>query len=172
MAPVWKFGDVDRREFGFQCGPLAKILQVPGNSHAVLAPHPARAENSFPTRSSSERFHRTYPTFPGFPALAIRPIPNEIKPPAIRGRISLLNLRVCDRIRGGPMAIKLAILRGANVRYWPGAAFVAHTCLVAIGGKADAAGSRANDAIDPFGHFERMNWCGAQGTRCCDLFGA
>jgi len=32
---------------------------------------------------------------------------------------------------------------------WPEAAFIARTDLVAIGGKADAAGSRANDAIDP-----------------------
>jgi hypothetical protein len=48
MAPVWKFGDVDRREFGFQCGPLAKILQVPGNSHAVLAPHPGARGDQLP----------------------------------------------------------------------------------------------------------------------------
>jgi hypothetical protein len=36
-----------------------------------------------------------------------------------------------------------------NVASWPGAAFVARTYLVANGGKADAAGSRENDAIDP-----------------------
>src|SRR5580700_2917803 len=31
---------------------------------------------------------------------------------------------------------------------------------------------RESVATDPFRHFERMNWCGAQGTSCCDLFGA
>jgi hypothetical protein len=38
-------------------------------------------------------------------------------------------------------------------RYWPGAAFVARIDLVAIGCKADATGSRANDANDPKRHF-------------------
>lgn len=35
------------------------------------------------------------------------------------------------------------------VSYWPGAAFVARAYLVATGGKADAAGSLANDVNDP-----------------------
>jgi len=38
---------------------------------------------------------------------------------------------------------------GAGGGLWPEAAFVVRTDLVANGGKADAAGSRANDAIDP-----------------------
>ena len=46
---------------------------------------------------------------------------------------------------------------GACGRKWPGAALVARTDLVAIGGKADAAGSRANVAIDPFRHFATVN---------------
>jgi hypothetical protein len=41
--------------------------------------------------------------------------------------------------------------------FWPGAAFVARTNLVAIGGKADVTGSRANDALDPQRHFATVN---------------
>ena len=46
---------------------------------------------------------------------------------------------------------------GAGGCSWPGAAFVARTDLIAIGGKPDAAGSRANDAIDPERHFATVN---------------
>ena len=48
---------------------------------------------------------------------------------------------------------------------WPGAAFVARTDLVAIGGKADATGSRANVAIDPSATSATKKCCDAQRDR-------
>jgi hypothetical protein len=56
-----------------------------------------------------------------------------------------------------------AVFCSVKCRYWPGAAFVARTDLVAIGGKADATGSRANDAIDPQRHFAPVNCRTAKG---------
>ena len=52
-----------------------------------------------------------------------------------------------------PVHFKLS----SGVAYWPRAVFVARTDLVAIGGKADAAGSRADDAIDPKRRFATVN---------------
>src|ERR1700689_1647695 len=70
----------------------------------------------------------------------------------MKGRISRSDRQVCDQLHLDPTAKWLAAFAaGACGGCWPGAAFVTRTDLVAIGGKADAAGSRANDAIDQSG---------------------
>ena len=51
-----------------------------------------------------------------------------------------------------------------EVRCWPGAAFITLADLVAIGGKADAAGSRAIVANDPIRHFATVKCRIARGS--------
>ena len=57
----------------------------------------------------------------------------------------------------GPLSLQASAdevidLKTGDFRCWPGAAFVVRTDLVAIGGKADATGSRANERLTLNGH--------------------
>jgi hypothetical protein len=65
------------------------------------------------------------------------------------GKISRFKSEFCGRLHCGPTVKRLAGFLRCKMSLMAGAAFVARTDLVAIGGKADATGSRANDAIDP-----------------------